>query len=65
MRLVLCGIAAVYLLRGMAGLALAVIAPGKRGATFWYWSSVICLGMGALYVVGTWQVWSQLSRGAA
>lgn len=65
MRLVLCGIAAAYLLRGIAGLTFAVVAPGKRGATFWYWSSVICLGMGTLYAVGTQQVWSQLSQGAA
>ncbi|TCV97721.1 hypothetical protein EC912_101738 [Luteibacter rhizovicinus] len=65
MRLVLCGIAAVYLLRGIAGLIFAVVAPGERGRAFWCWSSVICLGIGTLYLLGTQQVWSQLSRGAA
>jgi hypothetical protein len=64
-RLALCAIAGIYLLRGLAGLGLAVLAPGDRGLAFWWWSSVICLGVGALYLVGTRQVWSQLSRGAA
>jgi hypothetical protein len=64
-RLALCIIAGIYVLRGLAGLALAVVAPGERGVAFWCWSSVICLSIGALYLVGTRQVWSQLSRGAA
>jgi hypothetical protein len=64
-RFVLCGITGVYLLRGLAGLALALVAPGDRGVAFWCWSSVICLSIGALYLVGTRQVWAQLSRGAA
>lgn len=61
-RLVLCGIASIYLLRGVAGFALAIIAPGDRGISFWCWSSAICLGIGALYLVGTLQAWPQLSR---
>ena len=61
----LCVITGIYLLRGVAGFVLAAIAPGERSAAFWCWSSVICLGIGALYLVGTRQVWSQLSRGAA
>ena len=65
MRIVLCGIASIYLLRGVAGLTLAVTAPGDRSVAFWLWSSMICLCIGALYLVGTQQVWSQLSRGAA
>jgi hypothetical protein len=64
-RLALCIITGIYVLRGLAGLALAVVAPGERGVAFWCWSSVICLSIGALYLVGTRQVWSQLSRGAA
>jgi hypothetical protein len=64
-RLALCGITGVYLLRGFAGLVFAVVAPGYRGVAFWCWSSVICLSIGALYLVGTQQVWSQLSRAAA
>jgi hypothetical protein len=65
MRLVLCSITGIYLIRGLAGLAFAVAAPGERGVAFWCWSSAICLGIGALYLVGTQQVWSQLSRAAA
>lgn len=61
-RLVLCGITGIYLLRGLAGLILAVAAPGDRGVAFWLWSSAICLCIGAVYLVGTQQVWSQLSR---
>jgi hypothetical protein len=64
-RLALCIITGIYVLRGLAGLALAVVAPGERGVAFWCWSSAICLSIGALYLVGTRQVWSQLSRGAA
>ena len=64
-RLALCIITGIYVLRGLAGLVLAVVAPGERGVAFWCWSSVICLSIGALYLVGTRQVWSQLSRGAA
>ena len=57
-------IAGIYLLRGLAGFVLAAVAPGERSVAFWCWSSVICLGIGVLYLVGTRQVWSQLSRGA-
>lgn len=64
-RTVLCGITAIYLLRGLAGLTLALAAPGDRGVAFWLWSSLICLGIGTLYLVGTQQVWSQLSRSVA
>jgi hypothetical protein len=62
-RLALCAITAVYLLRGGAGLLLAVFAPGEQGVRFWFWSSVICLGIGAVYLVGTQQAWLQLSQG--
>lgn len=61
LRVALCAIAAIYLLRGVAGFALAAVAPGERGVAFWYWSSAICLVLGALYLVGTWQAWSRLA----
>lgn len=64
-RLVLCGITSIYLLRGMAGLVLAVAAPGDRGVAFWIVSSIVCLCIGTLYLVGTQHVWAQLSRGVA
>ena len=65
LRIALCAIAGIYLLRGAAGFVLAAVAPGERSVAFWVWSSLICLGIGALYFVGARQVWSQLSRGAA
>lgn len=52
-------IAGIYLLRGLAGLALAAFAPGERSVAFWCWSSLICLGIGALYLAGTRQVASR------
>jgi hypothetical protein len=61
----LCVITGIYLLRGVAGLVLAALAPGERSVAFWCWSSLICLGIGALHLLGTRQVWSQLARGAA
>ena len=61
----LCIITGIYLLRGIAGFALTSVAPGERSVAFWCWSSLICLGIGALYLVGTRQVWFQLSRGTA
>lgn len=61
LRLALCGIAGAYLLRGLAGLVLAVVAPGSRGTTFWCWSSIICLVIGALHLVGILRAWPQLS----
>jgi hypothetical protein len=64
-RVALCAITGIYVLRGLAGFVLAVVAPGERSVAFWCWSSLICLGIGALHLVGTRQVWSQLSRGAA
>ena len=57
-------ITGIYLLRGIAGFVLAALAPGERGVAFWCWSSLICLVIGALYLVGTRQVWLQLSKGA-
>ncbi|MBW8367835.1 MAG: hypothetical protein K0M70_08260 [Arenimonas sp.] len=63
-RTALCAITAVYLLRGVAGFVLAAVAPGERSVAFWCWSSAICLGLGALYLLGTRQAWSQLSAGA-
>lgn len=65
LRFALCSITGVYLIRGLIGLVFAVAAPGTHGVAFWSWSSVICLGIGTLYLVGTQQAWSYLSRGTA
>jgi len=64
-RVALCAIAGIYLVRGAAGLVFAAVAPGERSVAFWVWSSLICLGIGALYLFGTRQVWAALSRRAA
>ncbi|HEX3675729.1 MAG TPA: hypothetical protein VHU87_15775 [Rhizomicrobium sp.] len=59
LRLALCAITAVYLLRGIAGVPLAMFATG-RSTAFWWWSSAICLAIGALYLTGLKQVWARL-----
>ncbi len=64
-RLALCVITSVFLLRGVAGFVLAAVATGERSVAFWCWSSLICLGIGVLYLVGTRQAWSQLSGSAS
>jgi hypothetical protein len=64
LRLVLCAITGIYLLRGMGGFVLAALAPGERSVAFWCWSSLICLGIGVLHLVGTRQAWTQLSPSA-
>lgn len=64
-RTALCVIAGIYLLRGLSGLLLAALAPGERSVAFWCWSSLICVGIGAMHLVGTWQVWPGLSGTAA
>jgi hypothetical protein len=64
-RVMLCAITSIFLLRGFAGFVLAAAAPGDRSVAFWCWSSVICLGIGAVYLAGTRQAWPQLSQGAA
>ena len=58
-RLVLCGVIGVYLVRGLAGFAL-VANPLGRSAAFWLWSSGICLAIAAVHIVGLWQFWSRL-----
>lgn len=65
LRIGLCVISGIYLLRGIAGFVLAATAPGERSISFWCWSSAICLAIGALYFVGTRQAWFELSRSAA
>jgi hypothetical protein len=49
----------VYLLRGLVALALFVF-ERRRLTAFWVWSSLICLGFGAVHLVGLVQVWPHL-----
>lgn len=62
LRTALCTITGIYLARGVVGVAFAAFAPGHNGAAFWWWSSAICLTIGALYLLGTWQAWPQLAH---
>jgi hypothetical protein len=59
LRLGLCLIAGIFLLRGVAGIVLALTTPA-RNTPFWWWSSAICLAIGALHLIGTLQVWPRL-----
>ncbi len=53
-------IAAIYLLRGLAIIPI-LIEPLMR-TSFNIWSSLIVLGYGIAYAVGTWQAWPYLSQ---
>ncbi len=59
LRLALCAITAVYLLRGTVFMFLMPYFPGNS-LTFWITSSAICLGFGIVYFIGLRQVWSRL-----
>jgi hypothetical protein len=59
LRLVLCAITAVYLLRGFGFFALMTIVPG-RSMTFWLWSSAICAVFGVIHAIGLKTAWSRL-----
>lgn len=61
MRWVLIGITAVYLVRGLVFLPLAMLDISLgRSMAFWYWSSAICLFIGVLHLAGLLQVWQRL-----
>ena len=57
LRPALCAITAIYLLRGLVIVPLAVL--GKT-TPFWWWSSAICLLIGTVHLVGVLQVWPRL-----
>ena len=59
MRTALVAITAIYLLRG-AALILALTVPAMS-SPFNIWSSVIVLGYGLAYLIGTWRAWPSLS----
>ena len=58
-RWMLCLIAGILVLRGIAGIPLAFMASGRSPA-FWMWSSAICLVFGAVHLIGLHQVWDRL-----
>lgn len=57
LRTVLVAVTAIYLVRGIAGFALAAFAPGGNSPAFWVWSSTICLAIGAVHAAGVWLAW--------
>jgi hypothetical protein len=58
-RAALCVITGIYLLRGLALLPLAAFSWVKS-TPFWWWSSAICLIIGAVHLAGLRQVWGRL-----
>jgi hypothetical protein len=60
LRLGLLVISLIYLVRGMTFVFLMPMFP-ENSLTFWFVSSGICLTIGLLYAVGTYQSWSRLS----
>jgi hypothetical protein len=56
---VLCGIIAVFILRGVTFPLLMSFFPGNS-TVFWVISSGVCLLIGVVHFLGLRQVWSQL-----
>ncbi|MEW6982448.1 hypothetical protein AAD001_07330 [Colwelliaceae bacterium 6471] len=60
LRIGLILITAIYLIRGVAGLFL-MMSPMGRSPEFWLWSSIICLSIGVIHLIGLKQQWASLS----
>ncbi|MEP1444957.1 MAG: hypothetical protein ABJK37_02415 [Paraglaciecola sp.] len=58
-RLVLIAITSIYFMRGLVGFYF-VTHPLGRSPEFWIWSSVICLIIGMVHLIGLKQQWSVL-----
>ena len=59
MRTALVAISAIYLARGVL-IVPVLLQPDPR--PFDLWSSLIVLGYGLIYLIGTWRAWPSLSR---
>ncbi|ATQ75517.1 hypothetical protein CR152_14055 [Massilia violaceinigra] len=59
LRIILCAITAVYVLRGLAVVPMMIMMPG-RSTVFWGWSSAICMTIGIVHVLGLRQAWASL-----
>ena len=59
MRTALVAITSVYMLRG---LMIVPLQFQPRATTFDHVSSLIVLGYGLVYLIGTWRAWPSLSR---
>jgi hypothetical protein len=63
MRIALITITSVYLLRGIVGFVFAADPLGHHlgnSSQFWFWSSTICLFLGAVHLIGIKQQWAAL-----
>ncbi|WP_339721170.1 hypothetical protein [uncultured Paraglaciecola sp.] len=58
-RLVLIAVTTIYFIRGIVGFYF-VTHPMGRSPEFWVWSSVICLVIGLVHLIGLIQQWSYL-----
>jgi hypothetical protein len=58
-RLALIVITAIYLVRGVAGFYF-VSNPIGRSPEFWVWSSLICLFIGFVHLIGLVQQWASV-----
>jgi hypothetical protein len=63
MRTALVLISAIYLVRGLLVLDPVRFAGPDLSPAFMLWSSLIVLGFGLTYAVGTWRAWPSLSAG--
>jgi hypothetical protein len=59
LKVVLCAITAVYLLRGLV-IVPVLLAPRGPATSFGIWSSGICLVFGIVHLLGLVQVWARL-----
>lgn len=59
LRYALIIITAIYLLRGLVILPMAIFSFDKV-TPFWVWSSLICLGFGIVHAIGLAQVWRRI-----
>lgn len=53
-------ITAIYLLRGL--ILVPGVVLGREINAFGWWSSLIVLGYGLAYLIGTWRAWPRLAR---
>ena len=60
-RVVLSLISAIYLIRGLVGMVAPFISNHpqikQNSKSFWVWSSIICLVIGAFHLVGVVAIW--------
>ena len=60
-KLALILITGIFLLRGVSFVGLMPLFP-ENSLTFWLISSGICLFIGGLFALGSWQQWSVLAK---